>query len=90
MKIIQISFVYLQTYGPIFLLQRESKGCFQEQGTAYSKKKKHTKLIPGYLFYNAEHQVREANEDKVPAAYKQTESKKLMQHAHSQQPHSHK
>lgn len=30
----------------------------------------------------------EANEDKVPAAYKQTESKKFMQHTHSQQPHT--
>lgn len=75
--------------GHFFYFKGRVKAVFKNKAQ-HIQRKKHTKLIPGYLFYNAEHQVMEANEDKVPAAYKQTESKKCMQHTRSQQPHSHK
>lgn len=74
--------------GPFFNFKRRVKAVFKNTAR-HIQRKTHTKLIPGYLFYNAERQVREANEDKVPAAYKQTESKQLMPHARSQQHHSH-
>ncbi len=58
--------------GPFFNFKRRVKAVFKNKAR-HIQRKTHTKLIPGYLFYNAERQVREANEDKVPAAYKQTE-----------------
>ncbi len=58
--------------GPFFYFKRRVKAVFKNKAR-HIQRKTHTKLIPGYLFYNAERQVREANEDKVPAAYKQTE-----------------
>lgn len=72
---------------PFFNFKRRVKAVFKNKAR-HIQSKTHTKLIPGYLFCNAEQQVREANEY-VPAAYKQSERKKIMPHTRSQQHQSH-